>query len=370
MRIIGTLFSLPQVFLFFVVWMVASLAKPLVVLSLLAVATNPSAAWRKFVLFLWTIQYMILCNDKKWSKPKDDPDSYFANADEKTKAKIQRKTIIFVRHGESTWNDTFNPGDRSKIKFLMNFIPGLLKAIAAEWFYWVSGQEMSSWFYDSPLSEKGVSQAKGIQTYLQSKIDFMTPKEADLLRLLIGSKEHPSQLVSSNLRRAISTIVIGFQDRLLQNMEKDTVLILTELQEISRNPDALSITPAKGKVLPTWSDPKPLHGLFQADRIDTSLCSGNKPVSTNGLKRMQAFCQIAFEQIENNSIIAGGHSLWFRSFFQTYLPHKFDHICKKKKLINGGIVGFTLERIPIDAGGKEWAYRIDPTSLVVLYGGF
>ena len=31
----------------------------------------------------------------------------------------------------------------------------------------------------------------------------------------------------------------------------------------------------------------------------------------------------------------GGHSLWFRLFFATFLPVKTDHPCTKKKMVNG-----------------------------------
>jgi hypothetical protein len=31
----------------------------------------------------------------------------------------------------------------------------------------------------------------------------------------------------------------------------------------------------------------------------------------------------------------GGHSLWFRLFFATFLPIKTDHPCTKKKMVNG-----------------------------------
>eukprot|EP00978_Attheya_sp_CCMP212_P006476 scaffold14838_cov45-Attheya_sp.AAC.4 len=62
-------------------------------------------------LFVMTVTYLALCHDKKWTEPKEDPDSFFVDSEDKT---IEKKTIIFVRHGESTWNDTFNKGDRSK----------------------------------------------------------------------------------------------------------------------------------------------------------------------------------------------------------------------------------------------------------------
>lgn len=72
-----------------------------------------------------------------------------------------------------------------------------------------------------------------------------------------------------------------------------------------------------------------------------------------------------------NHVLCTGHSYWFRAFFQTYLPSKFEHVCKKKKLINGGMVGFTLYHTQVKEDDYvEDKYMIDPNSIVVLYGGF
>ena len=54
---------------------------------------------------------------------------------------VDRKTIYFVRHGESTWNDTFNKGkQRSGFVFVLGFIPGLIKAILYELYLLLSGK--------------------------------------------------------------------------------------------------------------------------------------------------------------------------------------------------------------------------------------
>jgi hypothetical protein len=79
------------------------------------------------------------------------------------------------------------------------------------------------------------------------------------------------------------------------------------------------------------------------------------------------FCKLVFDDIEKDAVVAAGHSLWFRSFFRTYLPSTIEHVSKKKKLINGGVVGFTLQRITTESG--EHRYLIDPKSLTTLHGG-
>ena len=104
-----------------------------------------------------------------------------------------------------------------------------------------------------------------------------------------------------------------------------------------------------------------------ATQCDPSKNLGNKPLKSNGLIRMERFCDLVFDEIDGEAVVATGHSYWFRAFFQTYLPLSFEHVSKKKKLINGGITGFTLMRKKTANGYK---YMIDSSSIVVLYGGF
>ena len=64
-----------------------------------------------------------------------------------------------------------------------------------------------------------------------------------------------------------------------------------------------------------------------------------------------------------------GHSGWFRAFFDLYLPKALkDHPARLKKVVNCGVVAFTLQR-GTGAGGRV-GYRIAPESICVLYGGF
>ena len=369
--------------LFFLVWTVASILRPIIMATALAALLYPSATLRKVRLFLVTLRYLLFSNDKKWKKPKEDPASFFPPAT----AVMDKKTIVFVRHGESTWNDTFNRGDRSVPVFLLCFLPNLVRSVFWEWYFFVTGKADESWFYDSPLSAKGLGQARGVRQFLSKNLAYATPREAELMRVLLGQPTEPkdnnnnnnsnnksgsssssSQLVSSNLRRAIATTVVGFQDRLEQRMEGDSVMILPHLQEISRNPDALSITPAHGRVVGAWTDPPEIAGLVH-HAMDTVHHTGNKPIDSNGWKRMDAFCRFCFHNVTKDNIVATGHSLWFRSFFRTYLPHTLEHTAKKRKLVNGGCVGFSLLRTVTPHDQTEH-YMIDPKSITVLYGGF
>lgn len=367
--LIASLCALPYQIGFFLVWILASLYRPFLVLSTIAFFSNPSAALRKIMMTIDTVKYLALCSEKKW---KSTPDPFPVFEKHGKMVKIDQKTVIFLRHGESSWNDTFNKGDRKLLAFIQGFIPGLLKAVFNEWYFAVAGKANESWFYDAPLSDKGRKQAEGVQNYLQSPVEFMLPKEQEYMTILKGIEKGGtvnSALVSSPLRRATATMAVGLQDRFNKALPDDKMVLLPSLQEISFNPDALCITPPHAKVLPAWMDPPVVGPIYEA-QTDSRLYTGNKPVNGKGIDRLQEFCKLAFTEFESkDAIVAAGHSLWFRSFFRTYLPHSSTHISKKKKLINGGLVGFTLQRLKDPASG-EFHYMVDPLSITVLHGGF
>ena len=98
-----------------------------------------------------------------------------------------------------------------------------------------------------------------------------------------------------------------------------------------------------------------------------SLHIGNKPINTNGLKRMDEFCDFVFTSVDEDNVIIGGHSIYFRSFFRTYLPYTVDHVSKKRKVVNAGCVALTLLKASTPNGDK---FMIDPKSIKVIYGGF
>jgi hypothetical protein len=133
----------------------------------------------------------------------------------------------------------------------------------------------------------------------------------------------------------------------------------------------LSITPAHTPIQASWVDKTSKICDFQAtftNQFDMSLHTGNKPLNTNGLKRMNEFCDFVFSpSVKEEYVIAGGHSLWFRCFFQSFLPFNFGHISKKKKMVNGGVVAFEILKTKTKSGPK---YMIDPKSVSVVYGGF
>ena len=272
------------------------------------------------------------------------------------------REIIFVRHGESTWNDTFN---RSKNPIY--FIPRLVKAWAYETWLFLSGRE-DSWFYDSPLSDHGTGQAESLAQFLDEFTPgASSPAQVKYVNVLKG-KSTPAVHVVSNLRRAISTNAIGLRGRLAATGEK--MLILPALQEISRNIDTLSLTPPGEHPAPSWIDERNPNVNIPAileNHIDPSLHTGNKAVRSCGLDRLVAFCDWAFEQKAFN-VVVGGHSLWFRAFFNSFLPSTSSFVGKTSKLHNAGCVGFTLLRLK-DAAGNPM-YLVDEASITEIFRGF
>jgi len=381
--------------------MLQTLRRPFLIVCAICILSNPSAALRKLRLVYISLLYLAFCKDKKWKVPKEkDPASFFpkelggsgSGANDK---QYREKTILIIRHGESTWNDTFNAGDRNKLLFVLLFLPNLVYAIVAELYFFISGKDSESWFYDSALSAKGVSQAEGMRQFLKKEKMKLgsgssggsgTNREEHAIKLLLAlgdeggaSSSVSSHVVSSNLRRAISTAAITLADRFALNHKDDEIILLPSLQEISFNPDALSILPPRGVVHPTWCDTN-IAGLSSkkksfASMVNTTYHTGNKTLDSNGLLRLQQFCADVFDdtKLPKSNIIAVGHSLFFRSFFRVYLPRGVEHIAKEKKLVNGGSVMVTLREVTIMDGEKKKLtkeYMIDPTSIVVVYGGF
>ena len=134
--IIGQGIALLYMLLFYLAWIASSLALPVSLTALLFLAHHPLKTLHKLRLCGMTILYLLCCNGKTWKNPKDCPSSYFVNA---SPDKVEHRLIVFVRHGESTWNETFNKGDRSRLSFAVFFIPNLIYALLVEFYLFVAG---------------------------------------------------------------------------------------------------------------------------------------------------------------------------------------------------------------------------------------
>lgn len=117
---------------------VSQWARPVIILICAMLLFNLPTLLYKARLAIRGVLYLLFCNDKKWNKP-EDPGKIFGPL--LKEGKIQRKTLYLVRHGESTWNDTFNKGShRSAVVFALGFFPGLIKATLYELYLVLSGK--------------------------------------------------------------------------------------------------------------------------------------------------------------------------------------------------------------------------------------
>ena len=224
-------------------------------------------------------------------------------------------------------------------------------------------------FLDSPLNEEGTEQARELRKFIETeKGDNENLKE--ILSIMNGSSHESSVIVSSNLRRAIATTSLALWPRIERTKEK--ILILSCCQEISPNIDTISMAPAHK--LP---DLNRVIGDLEKDgfQVDANLSfdveenNGNKTTSFTGIKRLNQFSSWVFSRPES-TIIVGGHSLWFKCFFKTFCPHSLDLPCKNKKIVNSGAVAFDLHKAKCNDEFGNPRYRVDPDSIVTVYGGY
>lgn len=294
---------------------------------------------------------MVVGKDKKWKKKGRPDPSRVANAKD-----LKKKRLVLIRHGESEWNMVFNVGPKVLVPFkaLMALGREIMMALRIH---------PGSVLYDSPLNESGLRQARELDSVF-GRYSPSSPgaEDVDACR---GGSTSTSVVVSSNLRRALQTVALALKSRFDKD-PADKVVVLSALQEISTNIDTLSITPP-------FTQPKLTDVTLNEDRFDVAYNSGNKMLRGNGLQRMQAFAEWAFKRDEQ-VIIIGGHSLWFKYFFREFLPvNENPFNARDTKISNGGVVAITLERGTVegsDIQGECVQYRIDPESVTEIYLGF
>ncbi|EEH52677.1 uncharacterized protein MICPUCDRAFT_48890 [Micromonas pusilla CCMP1545] len=311
----------------------------------------------KTSLFARSVRHLALSREKSgWPKTRPDPDVVVADV---ALSPPREKRVIFVRHGESTWNEVFNRGFGPG--FPLRLAWGLLHEAAVIF-------SRGSFFVDAPLSHRGYRQARELRAFLKTYEPTgdgtTTNPDAAALR-----GDVRSILVGSNLRRAVATIAIGFWDRIARTREK--IIVHSALQEMARNVDAYAIA-RRGEAVPLDGVEAKIGGGETMDQIpscDARNNEGNKKVDRCGNDALLEFAAWVVENTKDaDCVIVGGHSLWFKEFFKAFLPRRSDHVAKKKKIVNCGCVGFTLQAGRDDDG--RVAYRIDPKSVDVIYGGF
>lgn len=321
----------------------AALSASLVSLILLD-ATSIQQILDKIRLLVFGMLLMVFGRDKRWKRQSPDLRTWLALE------RRRKKRIVFVRHGESEWNLIFNKG--SKLLLPFKALAALLREA-----YLFASLDPNSILYDSPLNQQGMEQAQEVAAWL---------------------REHPNALpevaliVSSNLRRALQTVVIALQDRLLRARtaaddsgptQMPVIHVLSSLQEISTNIDTISILVPKAAP----SLPRVPEILQTPAAFDVSRNLGNKPLRGTGRDRILAFCEFAFDDAQEDAIIVGCHSLWARYFFNELLPRQTQSPAKTSKIANGGIVSCDLIQGYVDS---DKVYCVDPASVQVVYKGF
>ena len=99
----------------------------------------------KVIIYYDSILFMIISKDSKGLGPKYNPDPALISADQV----LKRKKLVFIRHGESDWNNVFNKG------FNVSFFKRLAVAAFQEFFLFPSSDSI---FIDSPLNFEGIEQ--------------------------------------------------------------------------------------------------------------------------------------------------------------------------------------------------------------------
>merc|ERR1712217_803022 len=178
------------------------------------------------------------------------------------------------------------------------------------------------------------------------------------------------------LRRAISTGLLCLSPRLLKSSDpKHKILLMTSLQEISRNVDTLALTSENKLPVVPIAESKLKHlgdimSHFYRTRLDKKFNQGNKTFKMMAMQRQTEFTKWVFEQKEltnGGCVIVCGHSLWFREFFKSYLPKCSRHDAKNLKMVNCGCVAFDLYKD--GSASKQPKYRIFPESIKTIHGG-
>jgi len=312
------------------------------------VSTAADNVLYKLNLFLVGALHMGLSSDKRYGKPTD------ASLLDRTKP-VRSKRLIFIRHAESEWNEVFNRG------FGASFFVRLGNAILKEAMMMPT---RNSLFVDSPLSDLGAKQVDSLIEFLDQPFVEVDPIEKQILQ---GDSSEPSLIVNSNLRRAISTCTLGLKKRLQKTNEK--VKIMSSLQEISRNIDAMAI--AGPNEIPDLNDlPQRAWRGFSADSLyETELNDGNKSLTSNGLRRMLEFADWVFTRDEPTIVVGGGHSLWFREFFRSFLPRDVDHVSKQKKMRNCSVISLKF-LTGVSKVDSSPVFCIEQDSIVPVFSNF
>lgn len=264
--------------------------------------------------------------------------------------------VVFVRHGQSVWNSLFN-------SFNFGLPMRMVKATIEEVTHFFT-DPFASCIIDSPLSSKGKKEAQDLASFMRTA------------KTKISFDPATSAVVSSNLRRAMETALVGIAPRLTVTQER--VVLDSTLQEGSQNIDAQSFSTEPGKIAPctmgSITDPAKLATVF-----NPYLNAGNRVAGVDVYQRMDQFVMHLFggsgeaslvpaagtSNAALTEVIVVGHSGYFRNFFRRFLPSTSTHVSKKSKMQNCAVVSFEVTRN--ESSGEV---SVDESTIKVLYKGF
>ncbi len=311
--------------------------------------------FRKMMFWFDSVLYMALSKDNKGIGAKYQivgSDTDPVHVMKKGFEGCQRKRLIFIRHGESDWNSIFNKGKSPMlfVRLAMAMLRELLLCF-----------ELDSPFLDSPLNDEGIAQALELRKFIDEDHVGDSAEQKELLAVLRGEKGR-SLVVSSTLRRAISTTSLAFWPRIQRTGEK--IHLMSYAQEISRNVDTCALSEAQRVPNLPFSRITAHCASIGEGAYNASMNLGSKGLKLRGKDRLELFNKWLFDSVEED-IIVGGHSLWFQYFFKLYLPYDSKHRAKEEKMTNSGVIAFNIYKLK-----DSKSYCIDPESMQIVYGGF
>ncbi|EUD65790.1 hypothetical protein C922_03773 [Plasmodium inui San Antonio 1] len=191
------------------------------------------------------------------------------------------------------------------------------------------------------------------QCISENILDMSVKEHIDVL----NNMKYKSVVLCSDLRRAITTCFIALQDRFKTSDEN--VYLLKSLQELSRNVDSITLFNFYHK----YVTPKTKN--YVSDDVDALIKQKVKVAPQTNKRRFLDTLSYIFSD-PNNIFIIFGHSLWFLSFFRSFLepPHK----ARNHKMKNSSVVVFNISKYKDEHGEEQ--YQIDPDSVKVVFKGF
>lgn len=315
-------------------------------------------------MWIWASIYFCAARDRGIKAQPSTWDDDFSGRDTRV------KKVVFIRHGDSQWSSIF---DRP---YNLSFLGRLVLELLREAMLWV---QWDSVFLDTPLSNRGIDQAWALLKLIAESDgdDHLDADDANRRKVkelnrnqlisIIRGDVGKSVVVSSTLRRAVSTAVMCLITRLSRGNDK--VKVMTMLQDCGRSMDTVSITLANQLPRPPLSEASRRDsGDVVALAYKRYLCgsenTGNKGLTYEAPQRQHDFCEWVFKQTED-TIIVIGHGLWFRQFFEAHLPAGCTHNAGRRRLRHCAVVAFDL--YDVKRASEVSHYRVHADSIMQVF---